>query len=391
MKQQEPQKKKKGGRPKKGEEPRFPYNEVDDLLVRGEIVVHGEGSGVKVVYPTFADLAERFDVSRATISNFAKKRNCKRRRQELQEKVKVRPKHKLRDYQDEDVDFTRADVLRIIKKWLMRFEEAVEEGSVRFDNPSDLNTLARLQEFLTGHAESRKEVQNSITLEQIQERHMAQLKIIENTTPGERGEVVERVIEGTIERRSALSGTISGARETNKANPPDGSLEETALNLRDHLPNEFMCPYCGKEIEVEVIGADSQCVFDEKAAATHQKNIKTHPETDQAAQPSDNIDIKTDQASVPTAATRELTVATDELGAKPVELTDSPVELTDEHVELADTTVGLSSSPNVRPHTHFDDVDSDSPDGQSTESASPELPLLYKSGNSNSEHDNDYE
>lgn len=245
--QSKPTERNKGGRPRKGDKPLIPYNELDNLLVKGEIVSSKDGRGTKVIYPTFEELSRRFGVSKSTISSFSTKRNCKRRRQELKKGIKVKPEYKLSDYQDQDIDFNRDDVLRIIRKWLMRFEEAVEEGSVRFDNPSDLNTLARLQEFLSGHAESRKEIHSSLTLEEIQERHMAQLKIIENTTPGERGEVVERTIEGTIETTVGNIGTyaicVSG-----EENAPNEVFESSVFQKFVRFPVRFLCPHCGSEI-----------------------------------------------------------------------------------------------------------------------------------------------
>ena len=48
------------GRPPKGAAPALPAEEVDRLLVFGEVVTCDDGSSQTVTYPSYRDLAERF-------------------------------------------------------------------------------------------------------------------------------------------------------------------------------------------------------------------------------------------------------------------------------------------------------------------------------------------
>lgn len=185
------------GRPTKCEGPKFPQEEVDRALVYGEIKPQPGGDGTNVVYPSYRQLAQRYGVTSSTISDFSKRRNCLKRRKEFQQRLRIKTEQKLIEYRSEKIALTKEDSLRIIDKWLSKFEESVEAGAMRFDNASDFNLMMRLREFLQGNADSRKEIQNRITLEEIQERHKRQLRIYEESTPAERGEIGRRVIEGT--------------------------------------------------------------------------------------------------------------------------------------------------------------------------------------------------
>ena len=71
----------------------------------------------------------------------------------------------------------------------MGFEQALDEGRVRFDNPADFNTMLRLKEFTKGNADSRAEVHASLSLESLQARHRQMMRTVE-ATPEERGEAV---------------------------------------------------------------------------------------------------------------------------------------------------------------------------------------------------------
>ena len=72
----------KSGRPRKGKAPRVPYEELDRILVFGEVVECEGGEGTTVQFPSYRTLAARFGVSHSLIAQYAKKHNCMRRREE---------------------------------------------------------------------------------------------------------------------------------------------------------------------------------------------------------------------------------------------------------------------------------------------------------------------
>ncbi len=72
--------------------------------------------------------------------------------------------------------------MALIDEYVAKFREALAEGRVRTDNPSDVNTMLRLKEFLLGGADSRQEIHQTLTLEAIQARHREYLQAREVVT-----------------------------------------------------------------------------------------------------------------------------------------------------------------------------------------------------------------
>ena len=64
------------------------------------------------------------------------------------------------------------DQLALIDACLRAFANALDEGRIKCDSPSDLHTLLRLREKLDEDTH-RREAEPEITLEQIQARHKA--------------------------------------------------------------------------------------------------------------------------------------------------------------------------------------------------------------------------
>ncbi len=79
--------------------------------------------------------------------------------------------------------YSRDDELRLIDSFLLGFEKALADGSVRFDDPSDFNLMVRLKAFIQGGADSRHEVRAAFSLEELQERHREVLRARAETTP----------------------------------------------------------------------------------------------------------------------------------------------------------------------------------------------------------------
>ena len=177
------------GRPRKGEGPRLPYEEIDRVLVFGEVVACDDGKNTTVVYPSYRDLARRYGVSHSLIADYAKKHNCMRRREVAQARIEEKTDQKLVELRATARAMSKDDELRIIDSYLVGFEKALSEGRVRFDNPGDFNTMVRLKEFVQGGADSRQEVHAVLSLEELQARHRRMMKTIEANRTAELDEV----------------------------------------------------------------------------------------------------------------------------------------------------------------------------------------------------------
>ena len=161
----------KPGRPRDGDSPRVPWHDVDRLLVFGETVADDAKGPGSIRYPSFREIGERFGVSKSLIGKYAAKHNCLKRREENRAREQIQYEQRVVKKRAEARALSTDDAVRIIDDYLHRFEEALEEGRVRFDNAGDFNTMLRLKEFVQGRADSRQEIQGMLTLEEIQARH----------------------------------------------------------------------------------------------------------------------------------------------------------------------------------------------------------------------------
>lgn len=184
----EPRERGRGGRPTKAEGPRVPYEELDKILVFGEIVPVGSGDETTVYFPSYRELAERYGVSNSVISDYAKSRNVQRRRKEAALRVQAKVEQKVVELRATAIAYSKEDELRIIDSYLAGFEKAIAEERVRFDNPADFNTMVRLKEFVMGNADSRQEINASLSLEVLQTRHRQMMRTMD-VSPAERGEL----------------------------------------------------------------------------------------------------------------------------------------------------------------------------------------------------------
>ena len=184
----------KNGRPAKGDPPRVPYEELDRILVFGEVVNCEDGESTTVHYPSYRDLARRYGVCNSVIARYSKKHNCLRRREQAKARIAVETDKKLVDLRSTAIAMSKDDELRIIDTYLAEFEMALADGRVRFDNPTDFNTMVRLKEFIQGGADSRQEIHAALSLEDIQARHRRMLKTVEASSTAECGELDDRVL-----------------------------------------------------------------------------------------------------------------------------------------------------------------------------------------------------
>lgn len=180
----------KTGRPRKRDGPKVPYDEIDRLLVHGE-VVKAEAGGTTVVYPSYRNLAARYGCAHSLIAQYSRKHDCLRRRKETRARVVVKAEQKLVEMRANAIAISKDDALQIIDAYLAGFGEAISEGRVRFDNPTDFNTMLRLKEFILGGADSRQEIHAALSLEDIQARHERMLRASRAASAEERGELID--------------------------------------------------------------------------------------------------------------------------------------------------------------------------------------------------------
>ncbi|HEU4406779.1 MAG TPA: hypothetical protein VFS43_16045 [Polyangiaceae bacterium] len=154
----------------------MPWDEVDRLLVFGESVPCADGAGQALRYPSYRELGERYGCTSSVISDYSTKHNCMRRRAENEARTKAKADQKLVELRATALAYAKDDEVRIIDTYLAGFEKALAEGRVRFDNPSDFNTMVRLKEFILGGADSRQEVTATLSLESLQARHRQMLR-----------------------------------------------------------------------------------------------------------------------------------------------------------------------------------------------------------------------
>ena len=182
----------KTGRPRKRDGPKVPYDEIDRLLVHGE-VVKAEAGGTTVVYPSYRNLAARYGCAHSLIAQYSRKHDCLRRRKETRARVVVKAEQKLVEMRANAIAISKDDALQIIDAYLAGFGEAISEGRVRFDNPTDFNTMLRLKEFILGGADSRQEIHAALSLEDIQARHQRMLRASQQASLEECGDVSGRL------------------------------------------------------------------------------------------------------------------------------------------------------------------------------------------------------
>ena len=179
------------GRPKKVDAPIVPWDEVDRLLVHGEVVKDDATGQQATRFPSLAELGKRYGVSKNRVWQYASKRKCLERREQSRLGTQTRYDQKVTERRAEARALATADVVRVVDAYITGFERALDEGKVRFDSPADLDRLVRLKELLLGNADSRQEVQGGITLEAIQARHQRVRAQVDGLTPEVSGVVDE--------------------------------------------------------------------------------------------------------------------------------------------------------------------------------------------------------
>ena len=215
----------KPGRPAKADPPRIPHEELDRLLVYGEMV-EVEGKEPEVHYPTYRQLADKYGVSLSSIAEYSKRHRCRRRRGEAAMRLAARAEDKLVEKRASKLAMNKSNVLGIIDEYLNQFRQALREGRVRVDAVSDFNTIMRLKEFLEGGADSRQEVHTTLTLEQLQLKHKQALQ---------RQDEVDTELTGTVVSRKLVEteGKPAPARDEEQSDEEEDEQVSDELDEQD--------------------------------------------------------------------------------------------------------------------------------------------------------------
>ncbi|WP_342379465.1 AT hook motif domain protein [Myxococcus stipitatus] len=215
-----PKEKRRPGRPRHQDAPLIPFEELDRLLVFGEVQILDDGK-TTTVYPSYRALAEKYGVVPSVIAEYARSHNTMKRRKLAAMRIEARKDEKLVELRSDALAVGEARLVAMIDDFLVKFEEALKDGRVRTDSPADVNTLVRLKHFIMGGADSRQEVRNILSLEALQERYARMMRETESATPAMAGVVIDvRAEEVSNETEQARAGKQLSARF-----PPGPSLE----------------------------------------------------------------------------------------------------------------------------------------------------------------------
>ena len=112
------------------------------------------------------------------------------RRKDAEKRKRELSDIKLGELRAEESALKRDDLIRAIERFLIKFEQALVEDRVRYDNPTDYNTMVRLRAFVMGDVDARNELVAGLTLDDLIEAHAEYRGAMIDSTPDMRGEVV---------------------------------------------------------------------------------------------------------------------------------------------------------------------------------------------------------
>jgi hypothetical protein len=116
------------GRPKRADSPVVPWDEVDRLLIFGEPATDPRTGQEAVKFPSLADLAKRYGVSRNLIWRYADKAKCFARRDEARLKTQARFEQKVIEQAASARAAASSDVATLVDDVIGSFRKAFDEG-----------------------------------------------------------------------------------------------------------------------------------------------------------------------------------------------------------------------------------------------------------------------
>jgi len=171
------------GRPRRGDRPPVPWDEIEKAYVTGVVVRQLADGSFERRYASIRDLAATFGVSRSLVGYHSRRHNWPGQRIRFRDRVRT----EIQQIAARARAVSTEDAIGILDAYLEKFRLAVESGHVRTDTIADFNTAVRLKEFLLGGADSRQELQGGLTLEELQVRHQRvrdQLAVMDDVLAG---------------------------------------------------------------------------------------------------------------------------------------------------------------------------------------------------------------
>ena len=222
---QDPERERRGsGRPRRGDGPAFPRDQVFDALVYGELVEQEDGT-TTTVYPSYREIAERYGVTVSVISEYAKSRNVPKRRELARSRFESRREEKLIELRAEVASFNDARMLSMLGGYFESAEASVKEGRMRIDSMAEIDKAWRLKSFIEGGPDSRQELRGTISLEALQQRYEAMQRNTRDTTVAMTGFVPRaRIEEGVVVVDAASDDPPARSTEFAERKPPQSLL-----------------------------------------------------------------------------------------------------------------------------------------------------------------------
>jgi hypothetical protein len=160
----------KMGRPRTGADA-YPTETVDALLVFGEPSVHPQSGVPCVRYPSIREIAKRFNVSHTTIAEYARRKNCVKRRQELQARTQAKAEQHMAETRAKSIAVTQADCGHMIGELFACFAEHLHEKKIRFDSVRDFAEIYRMHQAFIASTKVEGANLGSLSLEVLQRAH----------------------------------------------------------------------------------------------------------------------------------------------------------------------------------------------------------------------------
>ena len=153
---------------------RVDWEAVENEYVWGETLSQRPDGSYVRKYPTFKQLGKKFGVAPSVVHYYAKRGNWADRRLSAIKQTK--------EEFDSELAKSRArgtlNVIETLDLWIEKFSQALQANKVDTSTVADLNTVARLRNFLMGGGDSRQETKVEITLEMLHQRHQQNRRLV---------------------------------------------------------------------------------------------------------------------------------------------------------------------------------------------------------------------
>lgn len=199
--------------------PKRDWNSPEAYYVCGEVI---DG---KRIFPTAVDVSKRFDISLSTLRTYAAENEWSRKRFEFQTgkytpdgaqpiaKIESTDPSKTTNEDANPRPRATGDPQAILEKYLVHFEEAVDQKLIKRESMADVERAIRLLAFVKGQADSHKKITVVHTLDELARKHAS---VRAHAT-----QIEDNGVAGVI-------GVGSPAQGTTEVMQPDGTVVHVA-------------------------------------------------------------------------------------------------------------------------------------------------------------------